>query len=212
LASSSIERIDMKDVKHPDRWLTAEEATGRLGVSRQTLYTYVSRSRIGTVAAPSDPRRTLYDAADIARLAKRKSCGRARSAVAASTISYGEPILHTAITRIEGDHLEYRGRNAVVLADHATLEDVAAVLWQVDSLPPTTDHRRRRCLADNPLDRRQRGRLHRRNRPARNARAMDGTDGSSDPRCAADTRPDGQGRSRSAYGVALAPAIARSAG
>lgn len=138
LASSSIERIDMKDVKHPDRWLTAEEATGRLGVSRQTLYTYVSRSRIGTVAAPSDPRRTLYDAADIARLAKRKSCGRARSAVAASTISYGEPILHTAITRIEGDHLEYRGRNAVVLADHATLEDVAAVLWQVDSLPPTT--------------------------------------------------------------------------
>jgi citrate synthase len=127
----------MPDTKQPDRWLTAEEATGRLGVSRQTLYTYVSRSRIGTVAAPNDPRRTLYDAADIGRLAERKRCGRARSAVAASTIRYGEPILHTAITRIEGDHLEYRGHNAIVLADHATLEDVAALLWQVGSLPST---------------------------------------------------------------------------
>jgi citrate synthase len=137
--SISIERIDMSDVATPPaRWLTAEEATDRLGVSRQTLYSYVSRSRIGTVAAPNDPRRTLYDAADIERLTKRKRCGRSRSAVAASTISYGEPVLNTAITHIAGDRLEYRGHSAVVLSDYATLEDVAAILWQLDNLPPTT--------------------------------------------------------------------------
>src|SRR5215472_6752756 len=124
------------DVEPPRaRWLTAEEAIASLGVSRQTLYAYVSRSRIGAVAAPDDPRRSLYDAADVRRLAERNRSGRSRRAVAASTISWGEPILASAITRIEGGRLEYRGQDAVALSDTATLEQVAALLWQTDSLP-----------------------------------------------------------------------------
>ncbi len=119
----------------PNRWLTAGQAVARLGVSRQTLYAYVSRGRIGAVAAPDDPRRSLYDAADVRRLAERKRGGRSRHAVAASTISWGEPILASAITRIEGGRLEYRGQDAIALADTATLEDIAALLWEVDALP-----------------------------------------------------------------------------
>ena len=99
------------------RWLTAEEATTSLGVSRQTLYAYVSRNRIGVTAAPDDPRRSLYDAADVQRLAERNRSGRSRRAVAASTISWGEPILVSAITRIEDGRLEYRGQDAVVLSE-----------------------------------------------------------------------------------------------
>src|SRR5262249_56515436 len=106
-----------------------------LGVSRQTLYAYVSRSRIGAIAAPGDPRRSLYDAADVLRLAERKRSGRSRRAVAASTLSWGEPILVSAITRIEGGRLEYRRRDAITLAETATLEDVAKLLWQVEALP-----------------------------------------------------------------------------
>jgi citrate synthase len=117
------------------RWLTAAEATASLGVSRQTLYAYVSRSRIGVTAAPDDPRRSLYDAADVRRLAERNRSGRSRRAVAASTISWGEPILVSAITRIQGGRLEYRGQDAIALSATATLEDVAALLWQVESLP-----------------------------------------------------------------------------
>jgi citrate synthase len=117
------------------RWLTAEQAAASLGVSRQTLYAYVSRSRIGVTAAPDDPRRSLYDAADVNRLAERHRSGRSRRAVAASTISWGEPILVSAITRIEAGRLEYRGRDAIALAETATLEDVAALLWQVEALP-----------------------------------------------------------------------------
>jgi citrate synthase len=117
------------------RWLTAEEAIARLGVSRQTLYAYVSRSRIGAVAAPDDPRRSLYDAADVRRLTERNRSGRSRRAVAASTISWGEPILASAITRIEGGRLEYRGQDAIALSATATLEQVAALLWQVETLP-----------------------------------------------------------------------------
>jgi citrate synthase len=123
------------DALPPTRWLTAEEATTRLGVSRQTLYAYVSRSRIGAVAAPDDSRRSLYDAADVRRLAERNRSGRSRRAVAASTISWGEPILASAITRIESGRLEYRGQDAIALSATATLEQVAALLWQVDTLP-----------------------------------------------------------------------------
>ncbi len=117
------------------RWLTAEQATAALSVSRQTLYAYVSRGRIGVTAVPEDPRRSLYDAADVHRLAERKRSGRSRRAVAASTISWGEPILTSSITRIEGGRLEYRGQDAVVLSATATLEDVAVLLWQVEALP-----------------------------------------------------------------------------
>jgi citrate synthase len=123
------------DPAPPARWLTAEEATARLGVSRQTLYAYVSRSRIGVIAAPEDPRRSLYDAADVRRLAERNRTGRSRRAVAASTISWGEPILASGITRIESGRLEYRGHDAIALSATASLEDVAAMLWQVDALP-----------------------------------------------------------------------------
>jgi citrate synthase len=132
------------DIAHPPaRWLTADEAIARLGVSRQTLYAYVSRSRIGAVAATDDPRRSLYDAADVRRLAERKRSGRSRHAVAASTINFGEPILASAITRIEGGRLEYRGHDVIALSATATLEQVAAMLWQVDALPPLRSGRRR---------------------------------------------------------------------
>jgi citrate synthase len=117
------------------RWLTAEEAAARLGVSRQTLYAYVSRGSVGTAAAPGDPRRSLYDAADVRRLAERNRRGRSRQAVATSTISWGEPILLSAITRIEAGRLEYRGQDAIALSATATLEQIAALLWQVDALP-----------------------------------------------------------------------------
>ena len=85
-------------------------------MSRQTLYAYVSRGRIGVTAAPDDPRRSLYDAADVRRLAERNRSGRSRRAVAASTISWGEPILVSAITRIQGGRLEYRGKDAIALS------------------------------------------------------------------------------------------------
>jgi citrate synthase len=119
----------------PVRWLTAQEATARLKVSRQTLYSYVGRHHVAVTAAPDDPRRSLYDAADVHRLAERDRMGRSRRAIAASTIRYGEPILASAITRIEDGSFSYRGQDAIALAASATLEDVAALLWQQDSLP-----------------------------------------------------------------------------
>jgi citrate synthase len=110
------------------RWITAEEAQGRLGVKLQTLYAYTSRGLIANRADAADPRRSLYAADDIARLMVRKMRGR-RASVAHEAMSFGEPVLSSAITTISGGRLYYRGQDAAVLAETASLEDVARLLW-----------------------------------------------------------------------------------
>lgn len=109
-------------------WISADDAKARLGVRSQTLYAYVSRGRISVRPDPEDPRRSLYRAADIAALAERKSRSRKISDVAAGAISWGEPVLASAITTVQGGRLYYRGRDAIRLAETETLEAVARLL------------------------------------------------------------------------------------
>jgi citrate synthase len=56
--------------------------------------------------------------------------------VAQATLSFGEPILASHLTRIADGRIEYRGHDAISLARRATLEEVAALLWQVPRVPP----------------------------------------------------------------------------
>ncbi len=109
-------------------WITAEEAQARLGVKLQTLYAYTSRGLISNRPDAADPRRSLYAAEDIDRLTVRKTRGR-RASVAHEAMSFGEPVITSAITTISGGRLFYRGRDAAVLAETASLEDVARLLW-----------------------------------------------------------------------------------
>ncbi|WP_068875151.1 MULTISPECIES: citrate synthase [unclassified Phenylobacterium] len=109
-------------------WIPAEEAQARLSVRAQTLYAYVSRGRVSVRPDPGDPRRSLYRAADIAALAERKSRSRKISDVAAGAISWGEPVLASAITTVSGGRLYYRGRDGIRLAETETLESVARLL------------------------------------------------------------------------------------
>lgn len=111
----------------PD-WITRQAACARLGVRPQTLYAYVSRGRVSVRADPADPRRSLYRAADLDALAERRSRSRKPAAVAAGAIAWGEPVLDSAITTVEGGRLYYRGRDATVLAKDQTLEAVARLL------------------------------------------------------------------------------------
>lgn len=128
--------INMDDLHPPaPDWLTAESALARLGVARQTLYAYVSRGLLRTQPAPDDTRRSLYDRHGIDALLERRHRGRARHAVAASTIDFGEPVLASHITRIANGLVWYRGQDAIRLAETASLEDVAALLWQAPAFP-----------------------------------------------------------------------------
>jgi citrate synthase len=109
-------------------WLRAEEALARLATKPQSLYASVSRGRIRAKPDPADSRRSLYNAEDVERLARRGR-GRSAEAVATDTIRWGEPVLASALTTVSGGRLYYRGQSAAALAETATLEDVAALLW-----------------------------------------------------------------------------------
>src|SRR4051812_46475118 len=117
------------------RLITAESAATRLGVSRATLYAYVSRGSVHAHADPNDPRRRLYSADDVDRLARNKVRGRKASDIAAATLDYGLPTLSSGITLIADGRLFFRGRDAVRLAAQTTLEDTARLLWDCASDP-----------------------------------------------------------------------------
>lgn len=117
-------------------WITRTAALGELGVKPQTLYAYVSRGLVASKPDTDDPRASLYSAADIAALVKRRRSGRGRNAIAHAAISWGDPVMETAITTVHNGRLIYRGRDAVRLAADATLEEIAALLWNAGPWPP----------------------------------------------------------------------------
>jgi citrate synthase len=112
----------------PGAALTAGEAATRLKVSRQTLYAYVSRGAIRSEPGP-DGRSRLYDAEDIARLIAAKDPRARRDGIAQAALDWGLPVLDSAITAILPEGPCYRGRLAVDLAEDASLESVAGILW-----------------------------------------------------------------------------------
>ncbi len=126
-------------------WIGRTDALAQLGVRAQTLYAYVSRGWISARPDPADPRRSLYAALDIARLAARQKRPRKAGAIAASAINWGEPSIPTHLSTIDRGRLIYRGKDAVALSASASLEDVAALLWE------RADPPRFREAADRPF-------------------------------------------------------------
>jgi citrate synthase len=118
----------------PPLWLPAAEALALMQVRPQTLYASVSRGRIRAKPDASDPRRSLYHRDDIQRIAARTRGRRSSEAVASEAIQWGEPVLGSAVSTVAEGRLWYRGQDACLLAEQATLEDVAGLLWE--SAPP----------------------------------------------------------------------------
>jgi len=110
-------------------WLDAEEAVAALGVSRATLYAYVSRGRIRSEAAPGAERRRRYSRDDIEHLKARSRERRNPEKAAEQALHWGLPILESAITLIDDEHVYYRGHDANALARERSVADVAALLW-----------------------------------------------------------------------------------
>jgi citrate synthase len=110
-------------------WLTAQQALAKLKAKPQSLYASVSRGRIRAKPDPADSRRSLYNSEDVERLAARARGRRSSATVAAEAISWGEPVLASALTTIAGGRLYYCGIDAVGLSETADLEAVAALLW-----------------------------------------------------------------------------------
>lgn len=113
--------------------LSASEAARILGISLPTLYAYVSRGLLAPTgtqpAAQPGARSKRYPREAVLRLAARKADGKRGGHQAAASMHWGVPVLETRIGRIADGRLYYRGHDALALAEHATLETVATILW-----------------------------------------------------------------------------------
>jgi citrate synthase len=118
-------------------WIPRGEALERLGVKPQTLYAYVSRGRIAARPDPEDPRRSLYAAEDVVRLSDRTAPPGERRApsFAGSAAGKNEAVIESAITAVVEGRLYFRGRDAAALAETATLEQAARLLWDAPEDP-----------------------------------------------------------------------------
>jgi len=142
-------------------YLSAAEAARRLGVSRTTLYSYVSRGLVGSHGT-SGTRERRYSAADVEAMVQRKRARRDPNAAAAEALGVrGLPVLESALSSIDEGVLRYRGRDVIALAkdlprraEGGALEAVAELLWG-GPLPedpaPVVAGPLRRALAGMPL-------------------------------------------------------------
>lgn len=103
-------------------WVRADEAVRLLGVSKPTLYAYVSRGLIERHAAV-DGRTSLYARTDVERLANRT---RGRAPAERPTIDVQ---ISSAVTELDDAGLTYRGHPVADLARASTFERVAELLW-----------------------------------------------------------------------------------
>src|SRR5690242_5352230 len=113
-------------------WVSADEATRLLGVTRATLYAYVSRGFLRSQTSAASPRERRYALDDLHRLRRRTEERRAPELAAARTLQWGLPILESAITLIDGRRLFYRGFDAIELARTRSLIEVASLMWTGD--------------------------------------------------------------------------------
>jgi citrate synthase len=118
-----------------DRYLTAREAAGELGISTATLYAYVSRGLIRSEATGGKRRDRRYRAEDVSRLRERKEQRRDPTRVARGALDWGTPVMESAITLIAEGRMYYRGRDAVELSAGCSLEQVAELIW-TGAMPP----------------------------------------------------------------------------
>lgn len=102
-------------------WITASEASHRLGVKKETLYAYVSRGMLTSRRRPAG-RESRFDPAEVARLAERKRSGGRAGAL--------EVVIDSGLTFLDpAGRLFYRGWDVELACRQARFEDVAEWLW-----------------------------------------------------------------------------------
>ena len=102
--------------KREERLLTSRQAAERLGVKLETLYAYVARGLLRGMArngAGREERRYAEQELE-GFLARRR---------------WSRRVVASAVSSTDGGRLLYRGRDAVALAERASFEQVASLLW-----------------------------------------------------------------------------------
>jgi len=125
---------DLKNIMETERrYLTAKQAADALDVTPATLYAYISRGQLQSEPVPGRPREHRYYREDIERLRERKETRRDPAKAVARGLFWGSPVLASGITLIHEGRLYCRGQDVLRLAETATLEQVAELLWVAEA-------------------------------------------------------------------------------
>lgn len=106
---------------------TSRQAAEALGITRATLYAYVSRGWLQSLEGPERTRRYLWS--DIERLKQRKL---GPDQAGQSALYGGVAAFSSQICRIAQGQLYYRSHSALELARSWTLPQLAGYLWSGD--------------------------------------------------------------------------------
>ena len=101
------------------RFLTTRAAAERLGVTRDTLYAYVSRGRL-RAHRRAGHRGSWFDPIEVDALVRKARAPAERRP---------EPSMRSAVTLIESGRYWYRGLDPALLAGSCRFESVAELLW-----------------------------------------------------------------------------------
>lgn len=112
--------------------LSAAEAADFLGVSKATLYAYVSRGMVASAPGPGPSRARRYPREALEGFAARRERSRDRGLAAHGALHLGLPVLDSELTLIRDGRCHYRGREVVALSRSEPFERVAALLWTGD--------------------------------------------------------------------------------
>jgi citrate synthase len=128
-------------------YLTAKEAAHLLEISRETLYAYVSRGQLLSESSPGEPHMKRYRSQDVLRFKRRRDAKRDPNEAAQESLNFGLPVLSSGITLIQDGSVYYKGRDTLQLARSASLEDVAALLWEAVPIDTATTENTAKELA-----------------------------------------------------------------
>ena len=122
-------------------FLTAKEAAAALEITLPTLYAYVSRGLIRSEPGTGKSRAKRYARVDVEALQTRKALRQNPAKATESALHWGTPVLASTVTLIEDGRFYYRGQEVVQLAQTASFEAVASLLWRetldtADLFPP----------------------------------------------------------------------------
>jgi citrate synthase len=106
--------------------LTSRQAADLLGIKLDTLYAYVSRGRLRSVSVPGS-RERRYRVEDVEVLRDTRG---GEKGVHGTDPEALMPVIGSSICLIENGRLYYRGEDAILLSEMATLEQVATLLWR----------------------------------------------------------------------------------
>jgi citrate synthase len=111
--------------------IRSTEAAEILGVSKPTLYAYVSRGRLMRTTAP-DGRTSLFERDEVERLSaqSRRSAPGPRPTI--------DVQIRSDVTTMHETALEFRGHDVVELVRGRRFEDIAELLWTTAPAEPPT--------------------------------------------------------------------------